>query len=568
MTHLRPYALLAALLAAGCSTTPAPSAVTAPAAKPVRPLPDNSLSSPLLYDLLSAEVAAQRGDFGFAATNYLRAAWDTRDPRVAKRATRLALAARQQAQALEATELWVELEPEDLEGRQILAALLIRSGRADDALPHLEALLDASGDDTSEGFQTIVTLLSRESDKALALTLFDKLAQKRAADPNAQFAHAQLSFLLGKVDVARAKLDTLLAQKPRWSKALVLKATIERHQGNLEAALASLKAAVAVAPEDAGLRLSFARMLVDAQRFDAARDEFEALQRQMPDNMDITYALGLLSLQLGNLDAAAAEFRRLLEAGHRTDEAAYALGQIAENRQKPDEALRWYDAVAEGGNFLEAKLRAAGILMRRDGLDAARAYLQRLRAEAPEEQARLSLAEADLLRGAEKFPEAMAVLDAALTGAPDDFDLLYARAMVAERLDRLDLLERDLRRILAADPDNAQALNALGYTLADRTARHQEALELIQKALAQKPDDPAINDSMGWALFRLGRYPEAEQYLKKAAATMDDAEVAAHLGELYWATGRKDEARQVWDQGLQHSPDDPIINTVIKRLTQ
>ncbi|MGE0080854.1 MAG: tetratricopeptide repeat protein [Thiohalomonadaceae bacterium] len=576
---MRIPALMITAFLAGCSGVPAQKPVPAPEpaapAAEARPaqlgaapvvLPANELTPGLMYELLAAEIALQRGDLLLAADNYLRAAWDTRDPRVVKRAVRIAVYARDNEKALEGAELWVELAPTDLEARQSLAALLIHLGRAGEAVPHLDYVLSASAD-SGQGFQAIINLLSRENDKAQAMALLEELIARRRDDPNALFAHAQMAFLLGRRDTALASVNELLARKPGWARALVLKSNILRHDGKVPEALETYAQAVAAEPTDAGLRLSYAKFLVEERRFEAARTEFEALARQLPGNVEVSYALGLLAMQLGDLPAAEREFRRLLAAGHH-DEAAYALAQIAESRKDYEEARRWYTAVGDGPNAFDARVRVGLIVARTEGLAAGRAYLHGLREEFPDEQPRLYLAEGEMLRELERHAEAVEVLTAGLLLSPDNPELLYARAMAAERLDRLDVLEQDLRRILSADPENAQALNALGYTLADRTDRYEEALGYIRKALAQHPDDPAINDSMGWVMFRLGRYEEAETYLQKAAGILDDPEIAAHLGELYWVTGRRDQARQVWDEGLQRAPDNRLLLNVIERLSK
>ena len=549
--------------AAQPAAQPAPATLAAP---PV-PLPDYDLTPTLMYDLLAAEVALQRGELLLAADNYLRAAWETRDPRVTKRAVRIAVYARDQEKALEGAELWVELAPNDLEARQSLAALLIHLGRAQEAVAHLDYVLGAAPD-SGQGFQAIVNLLSRDADKAQAMALLEQLIAERREDPNALFAHAQMAFLLGRHDTALASVDALLERQPDAARAWVLKSNILRHTGRSAEAITAYARAVKAAPDDAGLRLSYAKFLVEERRFDTARSEFATLARQLPDNAEVAYALGLLAMQLGDLPAAEREFRRLLADGQHNDAAAFALGQIAESRKDHDEAMRWYGAVADGPNLFEAQVRAGLLKARTQGVDAGRAHLRGLRDQFPEEQINLLLAEGEMLRELERYPEAMEVLSAGLHASPDNPDLLYARAMAAERLDRLDILEQDLRRILQADPENAQALNALGYTLADRTERHEEALGYIRQALAQHPDDPAINDSMGWVMFRLGRYAEAETYLQKAATAFKDPEVAAHLGELYWTTGRSSEARQVWDEALKLAPGNRLLLDVIERLTR
>jgi tetratricopeptide (TPR) repeat protein len=567
-----------ALALSGCTAVaprdeagPAPEAAQALEETPIfspapEVVPPVELSSGLLYQLLVGEVSAQRGELEMSAHAYHQAAAYTRDPRLARRATQIAVYAQDYTTGLKAARLWVELSPDALEAQQSLAALLIRQGQADEALTHLEKLISQSRDGTAHGFMLVTNILAREQDKRRALQAMETLVEPRSDDPNAVFAYANLAYLVEEFPLAEQQIERLLALQPGLPRALVLKANVLRKLGRDDEALAAYRTALEALPQDHALRLGYARMLVDLERLPEAREQFHLLGRQLPDNADVAYAEGLLAMQAGDLEQAELHFKRLFKLGQRVDEAAYALGQIAETRNRSDEALQWYRQVGEGNSYLDAMVRSAVLIHRQQGLAAARAYLRGIEVQDSQQELRLRLVEGELLRDAGQRDAAQQVYDAALLEFPDNIELLYARAMNAEGLGRIDLLERDLNAILKQEPDNVQALNALGYTLADRTNRYREAAALVRRAYDLRPEDPAIIDSMGWVMYRLGRLEEAESHLRRALAKHFDAEIAAHLGEVLWARGRKDEARQVWQDALKRAPDHRLLKQVIERF--
>lgn len=578
------------ILAGGCAALPAPQPAPAPeapkraearaetqaATRPAEGVAGpgaptvvetrSPLDTDLLFELLVAEFAGQRGALDISASNYLDAAKQSQDAQVARRAAQVAIYGRDYDMALDAARLWAELAPDDLEARQSLAALYLKSGQLEAATTEMTAIIAAT-EDRAQAFALIGNLLIREPDSAAAVAAMQKVIRPYGDDPDALFALAHLASNRGHHEQALATLDRLLEAEPELVKALVTKATVLHRMGEKEGAVASIRSAVELEPKNADLRLTYARLLVDSRRLDEARVQFEKLEKALPDNADVVYALGLLAMQAENLDAAERYFRKLLAGDSHSNEAAYALGQIAELREDPDQAMQWYRSVGEGENYMDAQLRVAQLILERDGLDAARAHLASLELGDPEQRLRRYLAEGALLTEAERFEQAMSIYSDGLASFADNTDLLYARAMAAERIDRIDLLERDLRAVLQLEPDNTQALNALGYTLADRTDRYQEARELIERAFEQAPDDPAVIDSMGWVLYRLGENKEAADHLRRALNLQRDGEIAAHLGEVLWVSGDKQQAREVWNQALEYAPDHEILRSVIERFT-
>jgi tetratricopeptide (TPR) repeat protein len=283
-----------------------------------------------------------------------------------------------------------------------------------------------------------------------------------------------------------------------------------------------------------------------------------------PKEPDVLFALGILSLQLDDTASAREYFTRLNDTGQRKDDAAFYLGQVEENAGNAEAALSWYLKVG-GDNESDAQVRVARIYAGQGQIERSREVLQRLRDEQADNAAALFLIEAELLKGVGLDQDAMAVYDVALTQFQGNPDLLYARALHAASMDRVDILERDLTAVLEKDPANSEALNALGYTLADRTDRYAEALGYIQRAMEIKPDEPAILDSMGWVQYRLGNLQEALKYLRRAVERTRDGEIAAHLGEVLWAMGERDEAWRVWEGALAEFPDHAYLLRVVGR---
>lgn len=562
------------LIQAGCNTMPQngqqdESAAEAPSETPVSvTLPKVELTPRLMYQLLTAEFAAQSGALRLSANIYLQTAEETRDPRLAQRATHVAIYARDVDIALTAAQLWVELSPANVEAHQSAAALLISSERSEEAIPNLRKIMEIGAANPGQTYLQVANLLSSDADKKRALGIMDQLLGEQRNKPDALYAKAFLAYQLNDNEIAEKIIQNLLDKHPKFTQARLLQATVLHSMGKGEAAIESLHLAVEQEPDNNRLRLTYARMLIDARHLAEARKEFQIINRNLPNDTDVIYALGLLALEAGDTKDAASHFKKLVNNGGHEEEARFALGKIAEGRDQPEEALEWYRSVPMGERYMDAQLHAARLIAKQKGTDAALAYLHDLPLSEPSDQIQRYLAEGELLSSEERYDEAIALYDEGLVLFIDNTQLLYARALTAEKADRLDILERDLKRILQKDPDNTQALNALGYTLTDRTDRHQEALKYIKQALKQEPDDPAILDSMGWVLYHLGRLDEAQQYLERAASKLKDGEVAAHLGEVLWAKGKKEEAKLIWNDALKFAPDNKILQQTIERFTQ
>ena len=533
-----------------------------------KPKTQTELSGEVFYYLFSAEIAAQRGQIGLSAALYTKAAEVTRDARVAQQATRIAYYARDDKRAIAAAELWHELEPENLEARQVLAALLVRVGKTDVAAEHFEYVLSNGKHSERQGFMLITSLLSKEKDKQAALAVMTKLIAKRKNNPNALYAYSQLAFLVGNLDDAVKTVKQVIKLEPGWTEAYILQTNIFVRQGYKAHAIAVLRQTVEAQPDNSHLRMFYARNLVDARQFDEAVNQFSQLTDDEKHQHEARYALGLLTLQMNKPNQAAEYFTRLLEDKKRVTESQYYLAQSYELQNELDRAITEYKKVTNNQYSFEADLRIALILAKQGQIKDARQRLQNMSPDSLEKELRVYLTEGEILNSAKQYEEALALFTEALQQLTDNNRLLYARALTAEKLGKIDDAVKDLESIVKREPENAQALNALGYTLIDKTRHIEKGLEYIKKAYKLEPDDAAIHDSLGWAYYRLGQYDEALTYLRRAFEKLKDAEIAAHLGEVLWVAGEREEAKEIWNSALQQAPNDDLLKNVMQKFSE
>lgn len=556
--------LLSGVSLAACAHPPAPEKSTPPAAVTT---PHPALTEQVLYQVLLGEIAGQRGDLTLAAEAYTDLAFKTRDRRIARRATEIVLLGRQPTQAKALVELWLSLEPNAPRALQTLVSILVGgNGHLADAKPYIEVLLRQDAQRSGEVFARLHTLLYRHKDKRAVLDLVTELAAAYPLLPEAKLAVAQAAWDAGQRAVGLRALDEALALRPGWAAAALFRGQLLQADGDA-VLIEYWEGFLAEHPRAGEVRSALARTQARAGRLAAARANFERLVADAPENSEYEVAIGLLTLQIGDLDAADRHFRQALDKGFReSGQVKLYLGQVEEARKRDEAALRWYREIGGGDHYFAGQLRAARLLGRLDRLAEARELLAALVSDDPEQQVEIAQTEAQLLRDAHRHEAAFDSLSAALVRQPDAAALLYDRAMVAEKLDRLAVLEADLRRLIALQPNHAHAYNALGYTLADRTNRTGEAIELIGKALTLAPEDPFILDSMGWALFRANRLDESVTFLRRAYANRADPEIAAHLGEALWAKGERTEAGRVWQGALAAHPDNEVLKETVSRL--
>ena len=566
----------------GCQTAPVKTVpvITAPplSSEPGEPSaesrsPDSSgrateLTKEIVFNLLAGEVAAQRGALSEAYAYQLQAARLSGDAGSAERATRLALHMGKDDLAVRAATLWVDLAPEDLTARQLIVVLMLRQNEEAPVLEHLKAIVQISENKDENGFLNAMAAINRELKRETVRELMRKLVLAFPDDPRGGYALAIAALVDKDFAAAEQAADRLVAAHPDWPKGYLVLGRVYLAQGDKAQAKTFLADAVSRFPEDPLLLSAYARLLVDAKELQPAYEQFLKLEEIEQEGSGASYWLGLIALELGRDEAAREHFMRLISLNKRADVAAYYLGRIAENSAQPKQAIEWYQRV-EGGEFNdEAQVRIVRLMASEGaaGVGEALDWLQRKRIQYPDQAARFYLIEVELLRDHGTPEQVMALFDTAIGAMPGNNDLLYARGLYAATQKRVDVLERDMLQVISNDPKHADALNALGYTLADQTDRHQEALDYIQRALALKPNSAAIMDSMGWVLFRLGRYQEAIGYLRQAFEKLPDPEIAAHLGEALWVAGEQQQARKVWQGILDESPESEQVLEVMRRL--
>jgi tetratricopeptide (TPR) repeat protein len=529
-------------------------------------IPNQELTSPMLFDFLLAETALQRGDQDIAIRTYLKLARTTRDPRVAQRATEVALQSRQAAAALDAAKIWVELDPDSIPGRQTVAALLVNAGKLEEARPHLEKLLAGEGNSVGEAFMQLNSLLVRSSNKNATFELVKQLAQPYSKLPEAHFAVSQAAWFADQFDIALAEMKQALALRPDWEIAAIYQGRILARTSEASA-LAFYEDYLKRYPKANDTRITYARLLLAERNYTKAREQFQRLLAENPGNADVAVAVGLLSMELRDYEVAESNFKKALELDYRDPGMVrFYLGGVYEKTNDIDTAMESYRSVTNGAQYIPAQIKYAILLSRKGKTEEAVHYLQRLPAANDQQQAQLIIAEAQLLREAKAYQKSYQLLNQGLEKLPDYPDLLYDRALAAERIGKMETMERDLRKLIELKPDHAHAYNALGYGLAEHTNRLKEALELIEKAIRLSPNDLYIMDSLGWVHYRLGNFNQGLSYLRQAFGMNPDPEIAAHLGEVLWMQGITDEAKEIWQGALKEHPGNEALLSTMKRF--
>ena len=519
-----------------------------------------------VFQALVGEFALQRGDTSLGSDAWADLAVRTRDPKVIARATEVAGFAKQYDRALELTKLWLEIEPDSMKARQTQSTLLVMANRIDDLAPQLAALLEKDKAALPGNLMHLNRMLVRHTDKQAVQKLVDRVAAPYDNVPEAHFAMAQAAANAGDNLRALAETERALALRPNWEVAALARAQLQAGRSNA-AAIDSLNDFVGRNPGARDARLTLARLLISERRYDESRKQFDRLILDNPDNPEVIYPVAMLALQQGDAKTGRSQLERLLTTDFADKSTVhFFLGQLDQEQKQLTSALDHFRQVTAGEQFVPARSRAAQILMQLGKSDEARQLLRDTRGNNVNERTQLILAESQLLREAGRHNDAYIVLETALTSQPDNTEILYETALTAERIGKPELLEIHLKRLLEIKPDHAHALNALGYSLADRNQRLDEAHDLIARALNLSPDDAFIMDSMGWVLYRQGKLDEALQTLERAYSLKADPEIAAHLGEVLWQLGRRDEARRILRDAAKKHPENEVLAGTLKRF--
>jgi tetratricopeptide (TPR) repeat protein len=536
-------------------------------------VPNVKLTPQMMTQLMGAEMAYKKGDWQGPYLTMMSLAQQTHDPRLAKRATEMALSAKQADDALAAVKLWRQYAPNSDEANQYYLGLVVLS----DNLGEAESLLKQRLADATPGARGLVMfqmqqLMMRAKDKDAAAAMLERLV---APYPNMMESHVVLSQVaLARNDKAAAQREAqaALKLKPDSEIAVLTLAQVSDSEAQATQVLHDYLDTHADARE---VRVAYARLLVNAKQYDAARAQFLTLDKAQPDNPPTLYALGILSMQMNDQKAAEGYFSRFVDLAEKTpsedndpSKAILILSQLAEEQGDFKAALAWLDRLESDDPKLAfgAELRRAQLTAKGGDLPGARKHLSTLKTQDPAEQAQILLTEAQILRDAGKPQEGFRLLEQGAKRFPDNTDFLYDYALMAEKLGRTDVMEKTLRQVIAKQPNNQQAYNALGYSLAERNVRLKEAYALIDKALKMAPEDPFIMDSMGWVQYRMGRLDAAEAQLRKAYGLRSDPEIAVHLGEVLWKKGDKDDARKLFREAHAKDPKNDALKSALARL--
>ncbi|MBU2954060.1 tetratricopeptide repeat protein [Marinobacter sp. F3R08] len=519
-----------------------------------------------LYLLLSAEIAAQRGRYDITLVNYLKAARQSRDQGVIARAMRVAQSLNGDNAQKQLAELWLEVDPDSLQAHRIAAIQAVKSNNLQTAIHHMERIMDQGGDADFDSLAAMAANLPPGQQQEL-LTLYDDMTERHPDTPELEYSTALLLKVTGQPQEALDRLNPLLEGDPNFQPAIILKGDLlyQTHQEN--SALDYLLTNTRRFPDNRQMGTLYGRMLINEGELQAAQDEFARLVERHPNTPGLKLSHALVALENGQTDLAQEELTQLAEQGHHTSEANYYLGRIEDQAGNTEQAIGYYQSVEHGNYYFPSLARASSLQASNGQFEDAIDRIHRLREANPRQSEKFWLLEVNLLIDQDHQHEALNTATDALKEHPGNIEIRYARAMLYDGIGQPADAESDLKQIVEQEPDNAVALNALGYILTTRTDRLREARSYIEKALGQDPDNPAILDSMGWVLFLEGQIEPALEYLSRAWAAFPDPEVAAHYGEALWMSGAEEQARIIWQEGLEQDRDHEILRETIDRLT-
>ncbi|NOQ14705.1 MAG: tetratricopeptide repeat protein [Methyloprofundus sp.] len=523
------------------------------------------ISSEVLFLLMTAEIAGQREQYELALDGYLRASRQVKDPDVIKRAAKIALYLQDDARLKQTLDLWLEVEPESLDARSLQAIVALKSGDRQGALDSIDFILRHDAQDFDSKAIVMLKSLNTQQSVDLAYQVFSELAVKYPEDAQLYFIQALLDVQAKRRKQAQLNITKALELEPDWTRALLLQAQLYTSAGKLSEATEVLQHAVAE-QENEQVREQIVQLLIQQGRFEEVEEALQDLTRRYPDNNELKFKLALVYLQTGQEEKARNILQTLVVNEQFRDRAAFYLARMDAKARRFNEALIWFDAIESEPFKFEAGMSAVLILMDQKRYEIALDKIKNLKNEYPQKRSDLILIESEIYAQQGLNQQGFDVLSSGLIEDPDNIRILYARALLAEKLGKLQVLEDDLQYILEKNPNDANALNALGYTLADRTERYEEAKIYLDKAIAIKPDEPIIMDSYGWLLFKLNQLDEALLYLQAAYDKQPQAEIASHLVEVLWALQETEQAKALLAEALARHPDDKLLLDVKSRL--
>ena len=536
------------------------------AAPPETALEYGSFTKAQLYQAIISELGAQRGVLEDAGDSYFNLALETKDLGIIRRAVQFASANNDLNALLQLGLLWSEIDPSDPQPELMLSFQFLETGNYEQALSHMARVIELGGEIDFSALSARTGQLDAPA-RARLIANLRQLAREFSDQQSIQLTLVQLLAQNGDYLESLTEFDQLLELIDLNPRLLLLQAQVLQSAGEADDALETLAEGVRKFDDNRNLRLTYARLLIQNERYEMAQAQFAAMMTQDPQDWETLFSMALLDVELEQFDQASEKFTQLAKVDERADEANYYLGYVNEQRNNLPLAIAAYREVRIGTqNFLAAQQQAVRLAIQLGELDSTHAHLRQLSRGQPRLEILFQTIESGALIQAGHPDRAQDLLDRALNKYPNETGLLFARVLLFDSLGDKAGSEQDLKQIIRMKPEDSRALNHLGYMLADQTERYQEALELIERAIAISPDDPAIIDSLGWAQFKLGRYEEALTNLRRAYAVFPDAEVASHVGEVLWMMGREQEAIEIWRGALENQPDSDLIKEVVQRL--
>ncbi len=518
-----------------------------------------SISSDVLYLLLTAEIAGQRNQYNVALDAYLQAAKHVDDPRIAERAAKIGFFIKNSKKTNEAVSLWLKHDEKNLTARKIAVFTAFRETDKDTAVEHLNSILKNDPASFESTLLELTKALGNEVSPEFVFEVLETISEQHQDNASVFLVQSLLAGRLQKLDLAKQKIAQAISIQPEWDKALILQAQFAAQSGEFGVARELLEKVLNKAPDNRRVRKMLAQILIKNEAYDEALQLYKNILENKPEDGDSQFAIALILIQQKKEDEALEYFKNLVNKPAWDAQASFYIGRIEYKNEHYDKALVWFDKVTKGPYTYDSSMAAVSVLLNQKNYLEAENRLEALSGKYPSKHINIQLLKAEFYNDQKKYQKAFEVLSDVLKDSPEHRDLLYTRALIAEKLNKLTIVEEDLKKIISLDPNDASALNALGYTLVDRTDRYEEAEKYLLQAIKIQPEEAVIIDSLGWLQFKLGNTEEALNYLRDAYKKQPESEIAAHLAEVLWVQGKKTEAIEIYQRALKKSPDDEYL---------
>ncbi len=527
---------------------------------------EETITPEAFYYLLSGEIAGQRNRLNLSADSYIRAAKLTNSPKVAARAAQIAMYAKDYKTAMDAAEVWTDREPNNIAARKLVAGLQLKQGNTEEAINNYTSVLSTADIDFEKSAVQIADSIATNT--TTPYPVIDALIERFPGTAELPFAYAYIAARQKDFKTAENNLDKALAIRPDWDAALLMKTKLVAQSGDTVTAMEMLKKSTVRFPENAEIHTLYAKLLAMQHDYPKAIEHFQRVVDLDPGNVDAGFALAIMQSTVGDFDSARDGLLELAKNPKQRQRAYLQLGQLSAENKLYDEALAWLDQVESSPLAYDAHIYASEILLQQKDIQGALNQLRKLRNKYPQLSPRIALREAEIYSKNNRLEEAVEVLSGVIATNPAEKQLLYMRSLLADQIGDYPLAESDLKALLKIEPDNVNALNALGYILCNRTERFEDAEYYLLRAIKLKPNDAAIMDSMGWLRYRQNNLEDALRYLQSAYEQNNDVEIGVHFAEVLWASNQQEQARTVLQKVWKKDSAHQSLNTMRKRLPE